>query len=676
MGTITLKLIDIIDRPNYLFIWIILIVAGFIIYSNTFNAEFQFDDGIHILAKDEIKNHNLFQEFSYWTNIEKRPLAKFTLALNYSIHQNNVTGYHLINIIIHILTSGFIFLLLIEIFKSPSILNRKLIENHSAIAFFCALLFLVHPIQTQSVTYIIQRMTALSGMFYVLSIYFYLKGRYSYIEQNRKQLIWLILAFLSGIAGILSKQSAVTFPVAWLLVELFFIRNRENKAYKKYLIICSSLLILLIVAIIVFWKLPKETLEISRFEYLATQFRVIPKYIQLSLMPVSQNLDYDFTISKGLTGIREILSLIFIIGIILTGVVLFRKQRIISFGIFFFLLSLSVESSIIPIQDVIFEHRLYLPILGIIIILVYTIFNLIKSKPGSIIICLALALIFASLTFARNETWKTSYSLWKNTSEKSPGKARPNFNFGLASAEKGDYQGALALFTRTIEIENDHMLAYFNRGNIRMRTKDYEGAVEDLRIYINNNPDHTEAYDILGKSLWHAGDLKSAITAFSKAIQNNPHYEQAYLNRAHVKLLMNDYNGAILDFKEAIKLNKTNPDPINSIGQTYVYLNKKEKALEYFTRAIEVDPSYAIAYFNRAYLYTGLKNLENGIKDFTKAIELDPAIILAYKGRGLIFYWQGRYKLAYNDLIHAQRSGADIPADLLQEIESKLFETN
>ncbi len=675
MKIILAQIKKLISKRYILFVILFLIIAGFIIYSNTFRAEYQLDDGIHILFNDDIKDPGNFAAINKWTEISERPLSKFTLALNFSLHQYDVFGYHLVNIIIHILTSCFVFLIILEILKSPVFNDQQPQKNHTIIAFFCALIFLAHPIQTQSVTYIVQRMTSLAGLLYLMSVYFYIKGRYFHIQHRKTSIIWYILAIFAGIAAFLSKQNAITFLLAWLLIELFFIRNKNNKLYKTYLISGFAIIILGITGAL-FWKgLPYETSEISRAEYLITQFRVIIKYIQLSVIPIQQNLDYDFSVSTTIWGVKELLSLGVIILLVGLAIFSFKNYRLFSFGIFWFFLTLSVESSIIPIEDVIFEHRLYIPVIGIILILVYGLFLILSRKKISffILAMMVITLLFGILTYTRNEVWKTNYSLWKDTYEKSPDKARPNLNYGIAKLEQGDYRGAFELLTRTIKIDPRNMKAYFNRGNVRSYFKDYQGAIEDISIFISEHPDFADAYDGLGKAKLHSGDFSGAINAFNKAIEIDSFHDKAHFNRGTAKMFLQDYQGAILDFNKSMELNSSNPATYNFIGQSYVYMDRKKEAMEHFTKAIEVDPTYAMAYFNRAYLHMGQNHVDEGFNDFNKAIELNPNIILAYKGRGLIYYWRGKYELAYRDLMHAQNSGAEIPQGLLKEIELLLL---
>ncbi len=657
----------------YLFACLILVITGILIYSNSFDASFQFDDNFHIIKEDGFSSYENFGNIHRWLNINKRSLSTLTLAINYNIHGYDVFGYHLVNLIIHILSSCLLFLLINQILRSETLGNKKIHENRHLIAFFCSLLFLIHPVQTQAVTYIIQRMTSMAGLFYIMSVYFYLKGRYSLFNDKKDySVLFIILAVVSAIAGILSKQTALTIPIAWLLIELFFIRNKKGKPCTKYLISGLFIIVIAFVAFILLRKLPAETKEIGRYEYLITQFRVIIKYIQLSILPIQQNIDYDFPISHSLWGTRELLNLLLIIALIIAGVILYKKHRLFSFGIFWFLLTLSVESSIIPIKDVIFEHRLYLPVMGIILVLVCFLFNVLSKTRISyfIIVMMCISLFYGILTYARNEVWKTDILLWEDAVKKSPNKARVHFKLGMAKLKKSDYNGALTQFTKTIQLDSCFWEAYYNRGILRMNQRDYKNAIEDFSKFVNNNPSLPDAHNRLGKAKYLSGDIDGAIDEFTKAIDLDSSHYNAYLNRGNANIMNRDLKGAIDDFNKSIYYNKNNPIAFNNKGQVFIYFNQPDSALFYFNLAIKTNPQYAKAYFNRGFLLLNVNKTKQALNDFNKAIEINPKYTMAYKYRGLLHYKNKSFKKAYSDLQTAKASGADVSEELLDNIEN------
>jgi protein O-mannosyl-transferase len=656
----------------------LILLLGFLAYSNTFDSGFHFDDGFHIKVKEGIRDLDNYASAQMWANVNQRPLSTFTLALNYKYGKLDVFGYHLFNLCIHLLSALLVYLLCISILKSPGMSGQGFAKRAKSIAFFCALIFVLHPLQTQSVTYIIQRMTSLSGMFFLLSAFFYLKGRIGFVEKHKK-FSWLLisLAFLSGIAAVLSKQNAVTFPIIWLLIEVFFVRDKEGKPFKKIQFIGLSLMLAAILAVIVFQLLPKETEDIGRYEYLITQFRVIPKYIQLALLPISQNLDYDFSVSESIWAWKELLGLAIILGLFYLAFSSYKKNRLVSFGILWFFITLLVESSIIPIRDVIFEHRLYIPILGIILAFVSVLYKYLPKgkiiKPAYILIIVSLAL--AIKTYSRNKIWKSNFSLWEDTHKKSPNKSRVNLSFGNANLELLNYNLAIQYFSRAIALNPENREAYFNRANVYVHLEEYKKAIQDFDIFINAHPELAEPYNFLGKTKLLMNDLGGAVVALNQAISLKPGLFDAWFNRGNARSLIRDYQGAIDDYTESVSLGNQEAAVFNNRGQAYLHIKEMDKAFSDFSTAVYVDPNYAKAYQNRANILYQQGRVEEALQDFKQVILLEPQNKSAYFGRGLVYLKKNKLKLALSDLLIAKKLGMDISPELLEPIQQKLDQT-
>lgn len=540
--------------------FLIIAVISILIYSNSFDCEFQFDDENSICKQIVIKKLSNFTDLSIWKNINFRPLTMFTFAINYHFNKLDVVGYHVGNLIIHIIMGWFVFLLINLIFSLQSIKSDSFSEDKKYLVLFAALICVAHPIQTQAVTYIVQRMTALAAMFYILSIFLYAKGRIFHIKKGLEwdALILYIGALLSGIFALLSKQNAATFPLAMLLFELFFIRSKENKPFKKYLIISSSVLFLIFLAIVFSGNLPKETEQISRINYLITQFRVILKYIQLLLLPVHQNLDHHFFASTKFWKLKEIGSFLIISCLFISGVLLFRKQRILSFGIFWFFLTLSVESSILPISGVIYEHRIYLPMVGYSICLISIIWLIFSSKKRFIMFIFLMIIIssYGYATFKRNKIWKTKYTLWSDVVKKSPNKARPNYNFGNVLNRAGKHDIAIKYYNRAVKIKPDFVDALYNLG-----------------------------------SAWDSkGNTDKAIEYYNKVLEVNPHYTKALNNLGILFSDKGEFDKAVEYYSKVLKIAPRNADVINNLGNVWARKREFDKAIDCYKKALEINP--------------------------------------------------------------------------------------
>ncbi len=600
----------------------LIVLAAVLVYSNTFKVPLQFDDIYHIQQKQTIQDISNFSKIKAWENVGGRPLAMFTLALNYRWSGENVTGYHVFNLIFHIITGWLVYLLTLQLLSLKGIKSRDwLQENKHFFSLLVALIFIAHPMQTQAVTYIIQRITALATLFYLLTILMYIKGRISHIDEGfgSNAIKYYLLTIVSFVLAILSKQTAATIPLAIVLTEAFFIRGADGKLQKKFFFILSGAVAMIIVIGLIVVGLPRETKEYTRSEYFITSLRVMAKYIQMMILPVGQNLDHDITASESLFRLKEMASLIFLLGIAYLGIYMFKKDRLISFGIFWFFVTLSVESSVIPIRDFMFEHRMYLPSYGFILAAVaglsYIPGKVVLGKyklPATLFLMLALVVAAGFTAYARNKVWQSDLSLWSDAVEKSPNKARPYMWQGIAYSNLKDYQKAKAAFDKCIEIMPTFSMAYFNRANVYKELEENRKAVQD----------------------------------YTKAIEYKKDYELAYFNRGVVRAKMGNRKGAIKDYTNTIRINPKNALAYYNRGNAYRTQREFQKALDDYDKAIRIDPKYSLAFFNRGLTKAAMDKHTDALADFDLAITIDPRNHLFYNGKGVSLHALKMYKEA------------------------------
>lgn len=366
-----------------------IILLGAIVYSNTLNASWHFDDQVVVTENWTIRDLK-----GCFTSIfsGNRSVGFFTFALNYHFNKLNVKGYHLVNIAIHILNGLLVYTLVRLTLKTKAMADSRLAAYSRFLSLASGLIFVVHPLQTQAVTYIAQRFASLATLFYLLALVLFVKARLSLLQGKKFfSLSHLGLYFFSLFSCYLAmhtKEITFTLPFMILLYEFFFIDSTLKKAGRRVFYLLPFLLML---SIIPFHTLnlsfkegaskplgdiigemreqAQETPLISRHDYLLTQFNVIVTYIRLLLLPVNQNLDYDYPIARTLFQFRTFFCFLFLLTLAILALYLFKRSRLISFAISWFFITLSVESSIIPIRDVIFEHRVYLPSVGFVILI-------------------------------------------------------------------------------------------------------------------------------------------------------------------------------------------------------------------------------------------------------------------------------------------------------------------
>lgn len=549
-------------KHNLLFILIIL-AAGIIAYSNSFDCSFHFDDR-NILNSSTAKNTATLGD---WVGLfPSRPLGVLTFAANYHIHQLDVRGYHLVNLMIHLINALLVWWLTWMTFSTPVMKDLPVSRYKTAIAFLTGLLFVTHPLATQSVTYIVQRFTSLATLFYLLSLNLFVKGKLQ--ENNAKTLLLFSASVLSAVCGILTKEIAATLPFAIILYDYCFFMISPEKPRLKDKSIILSLVILAIFAVILLRNFSTDifrTVEsdqgyaysISLKEYFLTQFRVILTYIRLFFLPFHQNLDYDYPLSVSFLDVKTFFSFLALSSVLLAGILMFKKYRLISFGIFWFFLTLGVESSIIPVsQNVIFEHRTYLPGFGFFIAFTGAFFYLFPKRyiNAVLVILLVIAVINTAFTYERNKVWKNEYTLWSDCLAKAPGKARVNNEIGTASAELGQYEKAIAYLGKAISLNPNYAEPYYNRGTVYGRLGQYQRTIDDCSEALRLKPDYVNAYNNRGNAYAALGLYRKAIENYSSAIHLMPDYIPVYINRGDAYLKSGDEKSACLDAHRACEL--------------------------------------------------------------------------------------------------------------------------
>ncbi|MEW6327408.1 MAG: hypothetical protein AB1487_07415 [Thermodesulfobacteriota bacterium] len=360
------------DSKRHALAILLISISGLLVYSNSLDCSFHFDDIRAIVENYAVHRFDLREIFTS----SSRPVLDVTLAINYALGGLNVFGYHLVNLTLHIANGIMIYFILLWTANLPSV--RDIYQRRAyRIALYASLLFIVHPIQTQAVTYIISRSEVLASSFYLLTLLLILKA-----FQVEKKAPYLIGALISSCLGMGTKQIVATLPLTLVIYDFYFLSDGDWKIlkshYRIHLAMFSTLVIVLFLNILNLEKfisfdyakgVPVPLDEpVTSFQYFLTQLHVIPYYIRLLFLPFGLNLDYDWPIVRSVDGLT-VLFFLFLTALIVIGIAMFRRSRLFSFSIIWFFVTLSVTSSFIVIYDPIFEHRLYLPSVGFVTII-------------------------------------------------------------------------------------------------------------------------------------------------------------------------------------------------------------------------------------------------------------------------------------------------------------------
>ncbi len=593
-----------------------------LVYINSFHSTWHLDDyanivnnpGIHptdLTIESIIQSlHASIDNGAYKGDSLYRPVAMFTFALNWYVGEDKVFGYHIVNILIHIFSGIFLFLTLRLILATP----RTGIKGESLqyqAALMAAVLWVIHPIHTSAVTYIVQRMASLAGMFYISGLYFYVRFRQA--GPVDKKVIFFCMYTAAGVLAFFSKENAILILPSTLLLEAFFFQNITIKRLlKPKIIIVVLALALFLVTVASIWTGNDisrliggfENRPFSPVERLMTQPRVVCLYLSQIFYPLASrfSMAHDIVISKTFfspwTTLPAILLMIFLF---VSGVALQKKYPLAGFAILFFLLNHSVESTFLNLE-LIFEHRNYVPSMFLFAPLsVWVTTGLIryqKKEDKKIIFlmgCFFIAALIAAVglgTYTRNFDWETEKSLWEAALKKAPGRSRPYQILAKRYYEKiRDWQTAAKLYEKAIPLE------------------DCQGA-------------YTKAitYDRLHFVYLQMDNVEKALEYGKKAFENKMSQPFA-MNYIKTLLTQNRLTEAESVFRRLFAQKKTATETLNLLTRMYLQARQPVEALKPALAAFKAAPFDA-----ETITYWGYANMVNNHYDkaeryFNKALQ-------------------------------------------------------
>lgn len=626
------------EKTNRRTEWILLLLlscATFILYLPTLEYPFQFDDKPNILQNTKIQLTQIgwteLKEILQSTSGRNRPLSVLSFALNYYFGKFDPSGYRLVNILIHI-ASG---MLLYFFTKFTLMLTEKEtegaggpIEREAAmpssandlflIPFFATAIWIFHPLATNSVTYIVQRMNSMATMFYMLSMVCYIKGRTLAICTEEKPGAihgrWFplpssvaskcsfICSALAALAAIASKEIAITLPFMIFLYEWFFFQNLDRQWIQKKLLwaalIGGAFTAMAIVSfgvdrLIHYFDL-YDRLDFTMTQRMMTECRIVFFYIGLLLFPHPSrlNIDHDFTISHSLIDpLTTLLSLVMIGLLLFYAIVTAKRNRLASFTIFWYFGNLTIESTILPL-DLLFEHRIYLASMLVISFLVFRVFHLFPWKKVSLTGLTICIVVLTLWTQDRNQVWKSPISLWLDCATKSPGKSRPHVNLGEAYAAEGAFGKAVIQYQKALAINPYSEYTYYNLGAACYALKETEKAVTYFRLALKNNPNFAEAHNNLGVALIDQRQLEEGIHHYHEALRLNPNHPEAPENLRKAQTGLDQINARIAAIEKKGPEDLDDPDLLYNLGFLYYRKGGFQIAENCYRRALEINPVF------------------------------------------------------------------------------------
>jgi protein O-mannosyl-transferase len=672
--------------------WLVLAVlslATLVAYWNSFKVPLVFDD----LSTIQVNSSVRFGDFYLFGT---RALLYALFTLNYLWTGQEVWSYHLINFLLHLLNGILVYLLACKVFTVGAVYDRayfpdsgKTARSQTAptvLATLAAAFFLLHPVQTESVTYISSRSE-------LLSTFFYLAGMLIFVFWPERK-IGFLCSLAVGVAyffGIGSKETVVTLPASIFLYDFIFLSRSDFRAllsrwrfYITYVVGVVAAIYIIATRLLPGSIGPNWPGHLSTRQYFLTELRVLVTYVRLVFLPIGLNLDYDIRPSNSPFEPVIIASFLFLCGLAVLAWTLRRRIPVFAFSIFWFFITLSPTSSFVVIADVIFEHRLYLPMIGICFsfpLLIDFVLQKLKERiaiPGKALAYSCVILIALMVgTVLRNYTWGDEVRLWEDIVSKSPHKERPYNALAFALYKRGEYQRAIQVLQSGSEMLPDQGIDFSDTlSNMYLKTGQYQKAIDLINKVIPAiSPDHQGIpYNNLGVaylSMWQQ-ELQSrrsqmppeefarkteeilapAAEAYQKALA--AHSEMFATLDSYVNVSCYRGKGGEIEAKALKKLNQTEKDDFedlyivgkvafNNAVDAEQRANPQEatkdyqKADQYFERAEKLDSNEKLVFFNHGYTLNSLQQPDRAIEKYLQAIRIDPIFIEAHYNLGLIY---------------------------------------
>ncbi len=590
---------------------VLVILAGLIAYSNSFSGEFVLDDDKFVVNNPRIRTILPLSE----TMRGRRPIVDLSLAVNYAWEELEPSGYHVFNLTVHLL-AGLTLLGVVRRTLSRPQFRKSVGRAAPWLAAVIAAMWVVHPLQTQSVTYIIQRGESMMGLFYLLTLYCVIRGAEATERAGSvRASVWCLAAVISCALGMGTKAVIVTAPVVVLLYDWIFLSRSLGQLLLRRWGLCLYL------GLVATWSVlgacgvaggvlaPGDKSAtvgfgyrgITPLTYLGTQLGVLTYYLRLSVWPNPLCLDFGWSVARH-TG--EIIVPGLVILAAAGGAVwaLIRRPALGFVGLWFFAV-LAPTSSFIPIKDPAFEHRMYLSLAAVAACVVLggyaTLRRLLDrlsltAGTRTAVTVVVAGTIIVGLTYGtirRNADYHGDLEMWQDVIDKRPANARGHLGYGTA------------LFARE-------------------RTEESEAAfAEAVRL----RPTYSDGHYNLGNALAKNQKLEDAVTAYQRSLRLNPRHAKCHYNLANTYKRLRRWDDAVAEYREAVRIDPEHISAHINLGNTLRVLSRVDEAIEAYHKAIEINPRYANAHYNLGRTLEQQGNLQAAAEEFRLAVQYDPA---------------------------------------------------
>jgi tetratricopeptide (TPR) repeat protein len=639
-----------------------------IVYGNSLNCPAVFD------TEQYLSSTLLEAPLLYHISGGDRPVVNLSFALDYRIHGSDIRGYHIVNTLIHALAAMALYGVACQTFRILSATRKDLARSGRWLALIIAALWAVHPLNVASISYLIQRGESLMGLFYLLTLYCSIRAFRGAGPWSTG--LWIVSATVFCSLGMGTKQVMISAPLLVFLYDYTFCSGSWKNAIRNHWCLYAGLATSWAPLVLISFKLFASQSDtcgfgvksIAWYQYALSQPGVILHYLRLSFWPHPLCLDYMWLPARHISEI--VIPLVPVAGLLaLTFLGLWRRTWWGFLGAWFFFI-LALTSSFIPILDLAFEHRMYLSLMAVVVLVVLGVYRLqhwlgTRWAPARLVVramaMLVLAITLGGLaygTIARNHDFRSSIAIWRDTVRKAPHNARAFYNYGLSLQRERQVTEAIAAYRQALEINPTLPDAHNNLGTLLREQgqdeeaawhfeqamgwdrRDYRAANNLARYYLargnayaallclrestRRNPDSLPIQFMTAQLLEKHGLIDEAVTHYREALRIYPQCAEVQNNLALLLQKKGEIDEASRLCREALRSKPDSPIILNTMGGLLLSAGRLDEAIQHFQRALELVPGFAEAHNNLGLAFYQQGKRTEAHASFEKCNELDP----------------------------------------------------
>jgi tetratricopeptide (TPR) repeat protein len=539
------------------------LAALFVIYGPALRGPFLFDDNTQLFALPSAHN-----PLAAWLRAP-RPMLMLTYWMNFQASATDSFSYHVVNVLIHFIAGGLMFFILRRLMEWASIEPAR----RNLLAGFGAAVFWFHPMQAEAVAYLAGRSDGLSVMLLLAAYALFLYRRKAAVSWMDTCLLFLLFG-----AATLSKEHSVVLPALFLLTDYWWNPGFSFEGVRRNWRLYAPLLIGAVAGVAIFVPLLLHGAnagfglkDLTWYQYFFTECRALFVYPAMLLLPIGQSVDWDFSISKNVLDHGAIFGLVALIVLAALAWRYRREYRLASFGFFAYLLLMAPTSSIVPIKDAVAERRLYISMLGLLLV-AFDILSRWKIERKTLAIaCTIIALVFAGATYARAEVWSSDLALWQDTVYSTPHNWRAHFHLASAYYDAGrcdlavnEYENSTRYGKPDYDMLVDWGLAYdcLNQPGPALEKLRQAAALEKT----------AHVYSQIGMIYGKQSQWAQALDALATAEKIDPNFATTYVYKGLVHLNTNQPDLAVQDYQRALALDPTYKPALQGLAQAQARL--------------------------------------------------------------------------------------------------------